>query len=1042
MAEQHSIIGLFEKQVQQSPDSTAVVFGDDRLTYRELREEARRVAGRLRGLGVGPETLVGMAFPRSADAVVCMLGIVLAGGAYLPVNPAFPAERLGRVLGDACTPLVVCAPEAAETMRQALPEGTALRTFPDLFADDAAPADGELPEAVPADALAYVMYTSGSTGRPKGVMVEHRGVVRLVKDTDYFEFSPDERFLLTGALEFDASTFEIWGALLNGAVLHIVDQETLVVPQRLKRALEQARTTVLWLTAPLFNQLVDEDVLLFEGLGTLLVGGDALSCPHVNRVLEACPGLRLLNGYGPTENTTFTTVFPVERSYESAVPIGRPIAGTTARVLDSDLRPVPTGQIGELFTGGLGLARGYLHNPSATAKSFLVLDGERYYRTGDLVSADSTGVLSFHGRSDGQVKIRGHRVEVQEVNSVLLDLPGVRDAHTGVQDSAAGRRLIGYVVTDREVDEEVVLSELRRRMPSYMCPQRIVRVPRLPLNANGKVDTAQLPAPAASVHPLAGLLSSEEEKLAVLWAEVLHCEPEVIGPDSDFFELGGTSLTAGALISRIGRVLGMALSFKELFSARTLRGMTRSVAEAEPQAFAAIPELLVDGDLPLHPQQRGMYVLWQVDEESLAYNVPARLDVSGRLDPDRLRTALRQLTQRHDALRTRFVTEMDAQGRHQVRQLVQGSVNVPLEVLSGSRALTDEDVVARFVRPFDLANGPLLRALLVQDRERDDRLYLDVHHIVFDGVSLALLVDELLDLYVGVRPEEPATTYAAAGRWLDVELETGRFARDRAYWLERFRDAPPPLDLPTDHPRPAIRSTRGAVVRSELGTACQDAVRRCAAAHSVTDFSVLLIAYAAVLARLSGQRDLVVGCPVSGRVHPDLDRVIGMFVNTVALRLQIDDSATLGDLLAQAGREHRVGLTHQAYPFDRLVEQVAPRRNPSRNALFDAFFALQNIDFHVFRKHGRRVTVSLPHPGTNRFDLNLQAHQRPQGLCLELEYSTALFTRQSAESLLEQIVATLDEVLHRPGLPVFPPATRSAAPPTTARTAPATDFAF
>ncbi|CAL9610774.1 Tyrocidine synthase 3 [Streptomyces sp. enrichment culture] len=1037
MAEQHHLIGLFEEQAQRSPDRTAVVFGDDRLTYRELREEARRVARRLRGLGVGPETLVAMAFPRSADAVVCMLGIVLAGGAYLPVNPDFPAERLNRMLSDARTPLVVCAPEAGDAVRRALPEGTALRTFPELIADDTGPADGGLPRAVPADALAYVMYTSGSTGHPKGVMVEHRSVARLVRDTDYFGFSQDERFLLTGALEFDASTFEIWGALLNGAVLHIVEQEVLVVPQRLKRALRKAGTTVLWLTAPLFHQLVDEDVSLFEGLGTLLVGGDTLSCPHVNRVLRACPGLRLLNCYGPTENTTFTTVFPVDRAYESAVPIGRPITGTTIRVLDSDLRPVPAGQIGELFAGGLGLARGYLHNPEATARGFLTLDGERYYRTGDLVSADSTGVLSFHGRTDDQVKIRGHRVEVKEVNSALLDVPGVRDAHTVVHDPGTGKRLIGYAVTDGTCDADGVLEELRRRLPAYMCPERIVRVPRLPLNANGKVDTARLPAPVVSAPARSRQLSPEEEELARLWSEVLHRGAELIGPDSDFFDLGGTSITAGALIGRIGRVLGGSLSFQELFAARTLRRMARAVKRGEAQAFVPIPAAPPGGDLPLHPQQRGLYALWQADEESLAYNIPARLDVSGHLEPERLRTALRNLTGHHDALRTRFVTEGDAHGLPRVRQVVRSAVNVPLDVLPRSEVPTDEDVVARFVRPFDLGTGPLLRALLVRGEGRDDRLYLDVHHIVFDGVSLALLVDELFDLYAGVPPEEPASTYAAAGRWLARELESGRFERDGAYWLERFRDLPPPLGLPTDHPRPAIRSSRGAVVRRELGTACRDEVRRCAATHSVTDFSVLLISYAAVLARLSGQRDLVVGCPMSGRVHPDLDRVIGMFVNTVALRLRIDDTTTLSDLLVQAGREHRDALTHQVYPFDRLVEKVAPRRDLSRNALFDAFFALQNIDFHTFRKHGRRVTVSLLHPGTSRFDLNLQAYQRPEGLRLELEYSTALFTRQSAESLLEQTVATLDEVLHHPGRSVFPPAP-STAPPT----APAADFAF
>ncbi|MFB0619266.1 amino acid adenylation domain-containing protein [Streptomyces sp. AGS-58] len=1036
MTEQHNLIGLFEEQAQQSPDATAVVFGDHRLTYRELREEAHRVAGRLRGLGVGRETLVAMAFPRSADAVVCMLGIVLAGGAYLPVNPDFPAERLNRVLSDARTPLVVCAPEAAGAVRHALPEGTALRTLPDLLADDAAPTAHE-PPRIPSDALAYVMYTSGSTGRPKGVMVEHRGVVRLVKDTDYFAFSRDERFLLTGALEFDASTFEIWGALLNGAVLHIVGQETLVVPQRLKLALREAGTTVLWLTAPLFHQLVDEDVSLFEGLGTLLVGGDTLSCPHVNRVLGACPDLRVLNCYGPTENTTFTTVFPVDRVYESAIPIGRPVTGTTTRVLDSDLRPVPAGQIGELFTGGLGLARGYLHNPDATANSFRVLDGERYYRTGDLVSADPTGVLYFHGRTDDQVKIRGHRVEVKEVNSALLDVPGVRDAHTVVHETGTGKRLTGYAVTDAACDEDGVLRELRRRLPAYMCPDRIVRVPRLPLNANGKVDTARLPSPAVSVRPRSGQLSPEEEKLAGLWAEVLHTEPEAIGPDSDFFELGGTSITAGALIGRIGRVLGAALSFQELFATRTLRDMARAVADGDAGDFAPIPGVPAGGDIPLHPQQRGLYALWQADEESLAYNIPARLDVSGQLDPERLRAALHTLTARHDALRTRFVTELDAHGAPRVRQDVQSAVTVPLDVLSRSEVPTDDEVVARFVRPFDLGTGPLIRASLVQGEGCDDRLYLDVHHIVFDGVSLALLVDELFDLYVGVQPEEPATGYAAAGRWLARELEEGRFAQDDAYWLDTLRDAPPPLDLPTDHPRPAIRSSRGAVVRRELGTACQDAVRRCAAAHSVTDFSVLLIAYATVLARLSGQRDLVVGCPMSGRVHPDVDRVIGMFVNTVPLRLRIDDRTTLGELLGRAGREHRNALTHQAYPFERLVEKVVSQRDLSRNALFDAFFALQNIDFYAFRKHGRRVTVSLLHPGTSRFDLNLQAYQRPDGLCLELEYSTALFTRQSAQSLLEQVVAALDEVLHFPGLPVFPP-TPTTAPPA----APAADFAF
>ncbi|GHF71920.1 hypothetical protein GCM10010218_61500 [Streptomyces mashuensis] len=1043
MSRSQSLAALFGNQVRRTPGRTALVHGEKTLTYRELSHAAHRVAARLAELGVGRGTLVGMAFPRSADAVVCMLGITLAGGAYLPVNPAFPADRIRTVLGDSRAPLLVSAAAAAGAVAPALPDGVAHHTFEELTADgagDPGAVTGAPGAGLPDDALAYVMYTSGSTGRPKGVMVEHRGVVRLVKDTDYFSFSPDERFLLTGALEFDASTFEIWGALLNGAVLHVVDQETLVVPARLKQALRRAGTTVLWLTSPLFNQLVDEDTDLFAGLRTLLVGGDALSCGHVNRVRAAHPGLRVLNCYGPTENTTFTTTFAVDRPYDTAVPIGRPITGTTALVLDPELRPVAPGQIGELFTGGLGLARGYLHNPEATAQRFVTLDGERYYRTGDLVSADADGVLSFHGRTDDQVKIRGHRVEVKEVTGVLLDLPGVRDAHTVVTGAPDGKRLLSYAVLDEGHDADGTLRELRRRLPGYMCPEHLVALPKLPLNANGKVDTARLPRPAAPTGTApAGQRTPAEDELAGLWAGVLHLDAATIGPDSDFFALGGTSITAGALIGRIARTTGRALGFQELFAARTLRRMAEATAAAGTADVEPLPATAAPGPVPLHPQQRGLYALWQTDPASLAYNIPARLDVGGRLEPGRLRTALQLLAERHDALRTRFAARAHEGTEPEVLQIVEDRTEIPLDVVPHTEVPTDEEAVARFVRPFDLEKGPLFRALLVPgDDGHDHRLYLDVHHIVFDGVSLSVLVGELFDLYAGVTPPPPPTTYAAAAQWTARQAAEGRFAADEQYWRKKFRDVPPPLDLLTDHPRPAIRSTLGDVVRRELGAARRQAVEDCAARHAVTAFSVLLVAYATVLARLTGRRDLVIGCPMSGRTHPDLDRVVGMFVTTAPLRLRIDDDTTLGELLARAGEEHRAALAHQGHPFERLARDVVPHRDLSRNALFDVFFALQNIDFYTFRKHGRRITVTLPHPGTCRFDLNLQMYQRPEGTVAELEYSTALFTRTSADHLLDQVVSALDEVLHAPHTPVLAP----VPAPARRSTAPAADFAF
>ncbi|MGA5423604.1 condensation domain-containing protein [Streptomyces lavendulocolor] len=1068
---------LFLDRAERAPGSPALVHGERRLTYGQLRDRAAAVAERLADLGVGDETLVALAFPRSVDAVVAMLGVVLAGGAYLPVNPSFPTERIHRLLDDARPPLLLCGTGLTGDLAPAVPEGTRLLALDGLEAPaatagdtgtggrstgragraewtgragrageaDAAGEAGEAGEAMGAgeageageamgagraggtgSPLAYVMYTSGSTGRPKGVMVEHAGIVRLVREADYFDFSDRHRFLLTGALEFDATTFEIWGALLNGAVLHLVDQDVLLTPGRLKTALREAGTTVLWLTAPLFNQLVDEDPTLFEGLGTLLVGGDVLSCRHVALLRAACPRLRILNAYGPTENTTFTTVFPVERDHRTAIPIGRPISGTTVLVLDAEGRPTAPGQVGELYTAGPGLARGYLGRPDLTAERFVTIDGVRHYRTGDLVSADADGVLSFHGRSDDQVKIRGHRVEVKEVTNALLETDGVRDAHTLVTGEGAARRLVAYAVLDPASDEDTVAAALRRTLPGYMCPDRVVALPALPLNANGKVDSARLPEPPGrAAHREPPVRTALEDRVAALWADVLHLDAAAIHPDDDFFGLGGTSITAGALAGRIHRATGAALPLSRLFEARTLAAVAREVAAAERTALAPVPVVPGRRTSALHPQQRALYALWRTDPESTTYNVPFRLDVVPGLDAGRLRAALAGLVARHDALRTGF--RLDADEVHQVHE---AEAAAELTTAGAHDVPTDAEATALLVRPFDLERPPLLRALLVPGPDAD-RLYLDVHHIVFDGVSLAVLVEDLFDLYAGVSPAPLPAGYGDAAQWFADRLGAGALDDAERYWLEVFADPPAPLDLRPDLPRPPVRSTRGGVVRHRLGAERGDAVRDSAARHGVTAFSVLLTAYATALGRITGRRDLVVGCPMSGRSHPDLDRVVGMFVNTVPLRLRLAEEDRYADVLRRVAGHHHRALSHQDYPFERLVRQVVTERDPSRNPLFDAFFALQNSGFHSFRGHGRRVEVSLLHQGTCRFDLNLQAYERPGDTVLELEYSTALFHPSSAEFLLGRVVAALDELLADPDGPVFPP----AAP--TARTSPA-----
>ncbi|MDI3390679.1 amino acid adenylation domain-containing protein [Streptomyces sp. B-S-A8] len=1026
-----SIDQLFLRQARQTPDAVALVSGKQRLTYQQLLDRAESVAGRLASLGVGHETLVAMAFPRGADAVVAMLGIILAKGAYLPVNPDFPTGRITQLLDDARPSVLLCGDGLSDPLTDAVPAGTALYELKQLDQVERQPVRA----VSSASSLAYVMYTSGSTGRPKGVMVEHAGVIRLVQDADYFDFSPRHRFLQTGALEFDAATFEIWGALLNGAVLHVVDRDVLLTPARLKQAVQATGVTVLWLTSPLFNQLADEDATLFAGVETLLVGGDVLSVRHINLVRAACPGLRILNAYGPTENTTFTTVFPVDRDYRTAIPIGRAVSGTSVHVIGPDGRPAAPGQVGELYTGGLGLARGYLGRPDLTAERFVELAGERCYRTGDLVSADTDGVLSFHGRADDQVKIRGHRVEVKEVTAVLLEVSGVRDAHTVVTGEGNGRRLLSYAVAEEGIDADAVRDALRLALPTYMCPDQVVLVQALPLNANGKVDIARLPAPPArAARGPVPARTPMEDVLAGLWADVLHLDAAGIAPADDFFELGGTSLTAGALVGRIHRATGAALSLQQLFAARTLSATAAEVSAAERSELLPVPVVPGRTEAVLHPQQRALYALWQTDPDSTAYNIPFRLDIAPGLDAGRLRDALGALVRRHDALRTGF--RMDSE---EVRQVVAPFAGFELETASGPEVPSDSVATERFVRPFDLAAPPLLRALLVKDDDAD-RLYLDVHHIVFDGVSLAVLVEELLDLYAGIEPVPSGAGYGDASEWFAGQLGSLAMAESGRYWRETFTEVPAPLALTTDHPRPSVRGTRGDVLRLELGAARSHAVRESAARHAVTGFTVLLCAYATALSRITGQRDLVIGSPMSGRTHPDVDRMVGMFVNTVALRLRLGDSDTFRDVLRRTGESHGPALTHQNYPFEQLVQAVVPRRDPSRNALFDAFFALQNIGFHSFRRHGRHVEVALLHQGTCRFDLNLQAYERPEGTVLEFEYNTELFTASSARFLLDRIVAALDELTADPDAPAFwpgpaaerPAAERPATPVSTA----------
>jgi amino acid adenylation domain-containing protein len=997
----------FLQHVHQRPDAVAIC-GDTTLTYRQLATRAVAVAGGLARLGVRRETLVGTAFTRGVDAVVAAVGIVLAGGAYVPISPTGPARRTGELLADSGIGIVVTDDAATGAVAAAAPDGTEVVDLARVEAWGSGTAvDGFTPPP-PLDErspLAHVLFTSGSTGKPKGVLIEHAGVCRIAHEPHFLALSPDDHVAQASPLEFDAATLEIWGALLNGARLCVVDTADVVVSTRFAAALREHRITVAWVTAPLFNQLVDEDPAIFAPLSRIFTGGDVVSPRHVDLVREHCPGLAVHNGYGPTENTVFTTVHRIDSAHDGPLPIGRPITGTTVLVLDDDREPVRRGETGEIYTGGLGIARGYLGEPALTAERFVRVGGERYYRTGDFAHQDRDGLLHFHGRADGQVKIRGHRVETAEVTAALLAVPGVRDAHVRpVGTTAQDKRLVGYVVAPGG-DEATVRAALASELPSYLLPDQFVWLDRLPLNANGKVDGAALPVPGAA-RP-AARHTEAESRLAALWGEVLGVAPDTIGSDDEFLAIGGNSIKLGALLGRLDRRLGVGLEFADAMRAGTLAKMTATLADATTGSAPAIPAPPRGTRVRLHPSQLGLYAHWAADPDSVAYNVPVRLRLRGPVEPARTRRALRALVDRHDALRMGFVL---ADGG--VRQVEVTGGDVEFEVLDGPV----RDVLGRFVRPFRLDRPPLLRALLVPTGPDTHDLYLDSHHVVLDGLSLRVLVTDLLALHLGDEPPAPPTTFAGAARWCH---DRGDDPAAEEFWLAELAE-PSGADLPLDRPRGARRATRGAVVRRELPAEDLAAVEGAARRAGTTPFTVVLTAYVAALARRTGHLDLVVGTPTSGRTaHPDLERVVGMFANVVALRARLTRDTGLGELLRHLDDRRRAALSHPDLPLEPLAKRLGIPRDPARNALFDAVFAYQDLEFYEFAGGGLEISVELCNPGTTRYDLNLQVYRRPDRLVLDLEHAADLVAPDSAAALLGECLRALTELIDDPRTPVF-----------------------
>jgi amino acid adenylation domain-containing protein len=1032
---------LVAEQAALRPDAVALagLAGDGTtLTYGELVAQSTRWAHRLRALGVGPEVRVALCLDRAPARVVATLAVLAAGGAYVPLDPAYPRQRLAFLLRSSAARVLVTEERWLPMLSELLSELPDIKAAVLCLDGTAAGEEKEGREAalpaVAATGLAYVMYTSGSTGEPKGVAVTHRGVVRLVRGTGYARFGPDETLLLYAPYGFDVSTLELWGALLHGSRL-VIPPPGVLTTAELGEVVKREGVTTLWLTTGLFRQMVEENLEALSGVRQLLTGGDVLPVAHAAQVLAELPATRLINGYGPTENTCFTSCYTVRDAAEldPSVPIGRPVAHTWVAVLDREQRPVPPGVAGELCTGGDGLARGYLDHPDRTAERFLPDPegreaGGRLYRTGDLVRWRRSGDLEFLGRIDAQVKVRGFRVEPGEIETALMAHPRLSGAVVLAQrEEAGGHRLVAYVVAAADAADLGVAPEpselrdfLRQRLPEFMMPSAWVSLPALPLTANSKVDRKGLALlrPDRPRSTGGAPRTPAEQRIAGIFSELLGAEllgVEPVGLEADFFDLGGHSLLATRLVSRVRAVCGVELPLRAVFETPTVEGLAARIgcSPALP-LYPIVPIVRMPREQPLalsFAQQR-LWFLERIEPGAAYLHLPAALDCAGRLDPAALTVSLGEILRRHEGLRTRFVLS----GRQPLQSplplaALAALPLVPCIDLSALPAAAQEGELARrttaeAARPFDLARGLLLHAVLLRRGPESHRLLLTVHHIAADAWSLALLIRELGELYaagVEARPSplpELSVQYADYAVWQRERLRGGRLEELLRYWRERLTPPPPALELPTDRPRPPVRSPRGARRPVRFDAAAVEAMRRLGGPAGATLFMAVLAVFQAVLARHAGQDDVAVGTAVADRPDPALEGVIGLFLNLLVLRGDLSGDPTFRALLRR-GRETALGaLAHAELPFEQLVEALQPERDLSRGPLFQVLFTLRNEPLPELALPGLALRPADTFPGAVQFDLSLLLEEsRSGGIDGWIEHSSDLFDGTTVERL-------------------------------------------
>ena len=1016
-------------QAQLTPDATALIVGEEVLTYAQLETRANPLAHKLIELGVAPDRLVGIAVERSVDMIVGLLAILKAGGTYVPLDPAYPQDRLAYMIEDSGLQLLLTQSHLQTQL--SIPEGLQTLLL-DQPQDWLAAYPTSAPNvAVTGEHLAYTIYTSGSTGKPKGVMVRHAALSNFVASmVEQPGIVATDRMLSLTTFSFDIFGLEIYGPLLAGAAVVLTGKDVHQDPQAVLELIARHAVSMLQATPSTWRMLLDNEHAAALNGRTFLCGGEALPQELAQRMLARSP--KVWNLYGPTETTIWSALHPL--SVDNSHPfLGKPIDNTALYILGSDLELNPLGAPGELLIGGDGLARGYFQRPGLTAERFVPdpfsRTGERVYRTGDLTRYRAEGVIEYIGRIDHQVKIRGFRIELGEIEARLLALDSVRETVVVAQDGPTGAQLVGYVVpsssaalnVEGEADLRVALkASLKAELPEYMVPAHLLFLAQLPLIPNGKVDRKALPAPDASQLQSTYIApqTATQHTVAEIWQTVLKLEQ--VGLGDNFFELGGHSLLVTQVISRVRQALNVQVPLRTLFEHSTLADFVAALGVEQAHQEPPIVALPRSQPLTLSYAQERQWFLWQLEPTSTAYHVPAALRLHGELDLPALQRSFDALIARHESLRTCFVEE---QG--QTLQVIQAQATLELAVEDIAGELDDcalqALVAAETLHLFDLHKGPLLRVKLLRMAADDHALIITLHHIVSDGWSMGIMVAELVALYAAYSANKTAqlpalpVQYADYAVWQRQWMEAGERERQLSYWTAQLGDGEQPLlELPTDRPRPSEQSYRGARQDIPLSAELAAGLKHVAQRENVTLFALLLASFQTLLHRYSGQADIRVGVPVANRNRVETEGLIGFFVNTQVLKAEFDSQQTFRSLLQQVKRTVLDAQAHQDLPFEQLVDALQPERSLSHSPLFQV---LHNHQSQARQGSGATRLPQITIEGLNwtshtaQFDLTLDTFESADNVWAELTYATDLFDATTLQRLAQHWTNLLHSIV-------------------------------